>query len=303
MVDVELKPKSFRISDETAERIKAITAEIGGNQQEALSKMIEAYEFQKGKAILVERKADIERFEEYMSILVRMYMGALEDNQNISETIRTEFAALLNSKDKTIQEFQDKCSAISEELSVTIVNLDKLRENHTAANEQLSKVSTDLREKELQYVSMLTDKENLNRALAGTIDELKDKITRMTDEVLAAKETSAKLLEIENSNMMAEHEIASLKKQLFESDKSIDVLKADNERNLQQALQLKEIEFEKKILELEKNYQSAIQKLEQEKRVAIDSYQMKYLTLLEQINKQGFSSEQRKNKVSNKQDS
>lgn len=35
-------------------------------------------------------------------------MGSLEDNQNVTETVRTEFDALLQSKDATIQDLQDK---------------------------------------------------------------------------------------------------------------------------------------------------------------------------------------------------
>ena len=91
----ELKPKSFRIDDETAEKFKEISNTIGGNQQETLAKLIEAYEFQSGKAILTEKKADIEQFEKYVSAITRMFMGSLEDNQNITETVRTEFDALL----------------------------------------------------------------------------------------------------------------------------------------------------------------------------------------------------------------
>ena len=60
----ELKPKSFRINDETAEKFKEISMNIGGNQQETLSKLIEAYEFQAGKAVLTEKKADIEQFRQ-----------------------------------------------------------------------------------------------------------------------------------------------------------------------------------------------------------------------------------------------
>lgn len=45
----ELKPKSFRINDETAEKFKEIAASICGNQQETLAKLIESYEFQSGK--------------------------------------------------------------------------------------------------------------------------------------------------------------------------------------------------------------------------------------------------------------
>lgn len=104
----ELKPKSFRINDETAEKFKEISMNIGGNQQETLSKLIEAYEFQAGKAVLTEKKADIEQFEKYITAITRMFMGSLEDNQNVSETIRTEFDALLKSKDSVIADLQKK---------------------------------------------------------------------------------------------------------------------------------------------------------------------------------------------------
>ena len=104
----ELKPKSFRIDDATAEKFKDISAAIGGNQQETLSKLIEAYEFQNGKAVLTEKKADIEQFETYIGALTRMYMGSLEDNQNLSETIRMQYDALLHSKDSVIQDLQNK---------------------------------------------------------------------------------------------------------------------------------------------------------------------------------------------------
>ena len=105
--DKVLKPKSFRIDDETADKFKEISAAIGGNQQETLAKLIEAFEFQSGKAILTEKKADIEQFEKYVTAITRMYMSSLEDNQNITETVRTEFDALLKSKDATIQDLQE----------------------------------------------------------------------------------------------------------------------------------------------------------------------------------------------------
>ena len=35
-------------------------------------------------------------------------MGSLEDNQNVTETVRTEFDALLKTKDAPIQDLQDK---------------------------------------------------------------------------------------------------------------------------------------------------------------------------------------------------
>ena len=121
MDEKELKPKSFRINDATSEKIREIAAELGTNQQETLSKLIEAYEFQAGKAILTDKKDDIDQFERYVTLLTRMFMASLEDNQNMSATIRTEYDAQFMSKDKTIQELQ-KHLEIEKELRAQATN-------------------------------------------------------------------------------------------------------------------------------------------------------------------------------------
>lgn len=278
----ELKPKSFRIDEDTAERVKQITAEIGGNQQEAIAKMIEAYEFQKGKAVLTERKADIERFESYSNILVRMFMSVLEDNQNIGETIKTEFAAQFNAKDTTIRDLQEKCGGLLSDRDAAVLQAEKLRELHASTEEQLGKVRAELKEKESQYSSMLTDKESLNKALLSTVGELKGKVESMADEVNRAKDTEARLSESEKRNVAAERDIESLKKQLLEAQDAAN-------KSIESALQATAFEHEKVVLGLEKEHQAALQKIEQNKRVEIDEYQKKYLSLLERIKEQEFA--------------
>ena len=44
----------------------------------------------------------------YVFCLTNMYMRSLEDNQNITNSVRTEFDALLNSKDTIIQNLQSE---------------------------------------------------------------------------------------------------------------------------------------------------------------------------------------------------
>ena len=167
----DLKPKSFRINDETADKFKQISAEIGGNQQETLSKLIEAYEFQAGKVLLIEKKADIELFEKYVTALTRMYMGSLEDNQNITGTVRTEYDALLTAKDKTIQDLQKQLedAARLKEDSV------KSAERYLEQNSHLSNEITNIR-------AQMADKENLNQALTASYNELKEKFDAMEKE-------------------------------------------------------------------------------------------------------------------------
>jgi predicted nucleic acid-binding Zn-ribbon protein len=293
MGDKELKPKSFRIDDDTAERIKAITAEIGGNQQEALSKMIEAFEFQKGKAILLERKADIERFEGYTSLLVRMFMGVLEDNQNVGETIRVEFAAQLNAKDLTIRDLQEKCGAVTSDYEASVLRLERLREANASTSEQLEKTRSELNDREKQFSSMLSDKENLNKALASSIEDLKEQNAKMTEEVLTARDAAARLEESIKKNAALEQDLASLRKQLGE-------VKEEAQRNVLQASQSKEIEFEKKMIEVEKLHQAALQEIERVNRAEIDNYQSKYLSLLERMKEQGFAHGEQQNRAKKK---
>ncbi len=140
----ELKPKSFRIDDVTADRFKEISAQIGGNQQETLAKLIEAYEFQGGKAVLTEKKADIEQFERYVTALTRMFMGSLQENQDLAAIVRTEFEAQLKSKDDVIQDLQEKLQAAKQtkeqaeanekaaqdEQNRLIIELSKAERNH-----------------------------------------------------------------------------------------------------------------------------------------------------------------------------
>lgn len=178
----EVKPKSFRIDDETAEKFKELSSKFG-NQQETLAKLIETYEFQSGKAILKDKKADIEQFEKYVSCLTRMYMGALEDNQNISETVRIEFEALLKSKDITIQNLQKQISTLQ---NLTTEN--KLLENKLEESEiKLEKIQ-----------SQLADKEQLNKTLTESYHILKSKLDLMTEQISEAENIKSKLAELTN---------------------------------------------------------------------------------------------------------
>ena len=163
IMDKQLKPKSFRITDETAEKFREISSELGGNQQETLAKLIEAFEFQNSKLLLPEQKNDIEKFEKYTSILIRMFMNSLEDNQNITDFVRTQFEAQLLAKEKTIYEFQEKSKIALEE-----------KEEITKKCMILEKEKADLQKKNEQLQIIISDKEVLTASLLETIASQKE---------------------------------------------------------------------------------------------------------------------------------
>ena len=244
----ELKPTSFRITDETAEKFKLIAKEIGGNQQQTLSKLIESYEFQSGKEILTEKRADIEKFESFVTLITRMYMDSLEQNQNITETVKADFEASLKSKDKVITDLQAKCERV------------ELAEQE--AKEKAEKAERTLKE------------------AADEVIHLKKELEKQT------KEYEKQLQTLEEAKNGYVELCTSLNKQLAEVEPIKDQLKElntlkDELNDLKTQLKEKDLEHKQKLLDMQ-------EKMQQEKMqhfAEIEAYQKKYMELLEEPTK------------------
>lgn len=284
-----LKPKSFRIDDDTADKFKEIALQIGGNQQETLAKLIETYEFQSGKAVLAERKADIEQFEKYVAALTRMFMGVLEDNQNVTSTVRTEFEALLQSKDMTIQELQSQLTVAKQIKS----EAEGRAKSYADENDRLSKEILSLKsESELKIKNMqamLDDKQNLNKALTDSCNSLKNNIDAMTSEYEKLADIQKELASTtaERDSLRAEKEQAEklLNQALSEHKKAVTDLKEHENEALKHCREQAQLELDKALLARDQKFQEQLQALNESKQAEIDKYQAKYFELLEKNSK------------------
>lgn len=299
----ELKPKSFRIDDETAEKFKEVASSIGGSQQETLAKLIEAFEFQQGKAVLTEKKADIEQFEKYVSCLVRMFMGALEDNQNVTETVRTEFDALLMSKDSTIQDLQSQLTAAKQLKEDATIRAKAHASENEDLKQAIERLNIEYSSKMDDMQNMLKDKDSLNKALSSSCNDLKAKVEQM-----AADAEQNKALHKELDSIKAEYDKLETSYKKIQADFSdfkvkheqdIDQMQKTHSGALQSITKQEQIKADRRILELEKQHQAEIQKLKEDKQAEIDKYQQKYFSLLEQMEQ---PKTKRTSKTTNKQE-
>lgn len=284
-----LKPKSFRIDDDTADKFKEIALQIGGNQQETLAKLIETYEFQSGKAVLTERKADIEQFEKYVAALTRMFMGVLEDNQNVTSTVHTEFEALLQSKDMTIQELQSQLTVAKQIKSEAEGRAKSYADENDRLNKEILSLKDESELKIKNMQAMLDDKQNLNKALTDSCNSLKNNIDAMTSEYEKLADIQKELASTtaERDSLRAEKEQAEkfLNQALSEHKKAVTDLKEHENEALKLCREQAQLELDKALLARDQKFQEQLQALNESKQAEIDKYQAKYFELLEKNSK------------------
>lgn len=283
----ELKVKSFRISDETSEKFKGIASEIGGNQQEVFSKLIEAYEFQKGKAVLTDKKSDIEEFEGYINILTRKYMNVLEDNQNIKALVRTEFEAQLKSKDETIQDLQRQLKEAKEQKEEATKKANSIQNENNQLKNYIESTEKEYNVKMDDMQLIVLEKETYAKTLLNSCDTLSKQVEQMNADIEKAEEQKK---ELENLKKEYNETLATsnkLKVDLNDLEKEHSKIINEMSQHEIEALERAKLENEKALLELEKKYQKEILELKEEfqtqKQAEIDKYQQKYFDLLEQL--------------------
>jgi len=289
-----LKPKTFRIDEETADKIRKISETIGGNQQEAFAKLIETYELQSSKSTLSEQKTNIEQFEKYINALTRLYMVSLETNQNVSETVRTEFDALLRSKDMTIQRLQEQLSAAQKSVEDSAKKVESSEKETEELKASFVSKESDYKAQIANLQSMLVDKDSLNKALSNSYNEERQKNASLQEKIdslgreckeLSSVKEELSVVCVERDQLLSSKE--DLEKELLSVKASHDQAMADLKKHetlvLEQCKQQSQLELEKTVLGIERKYQEQIQSLKEQKQAEVDVYQQKYFALLEKL--------------------
>lgn len=86
-----------------------------------------------------------------------MFMRSLEDNQNLSATIRTEYESLLNSKDTTIAELQGQLKVAKELKDAATQTAKEKADEVITLSENVEYWKKELNDKVENYESMFPD--------------------------------------------------------------------------------------------------------------------------------------------------
>ncbi len=181
------KPVPFRIEQETAEKLRALSKDFS-NQDSAFNALIAAYERENLMMAQPQFSEDIRQFEEYQRFLSAKYTDMLNALVTADERARTEVRELLASKDVTIQDLQSQL----EKAKSSRETYEKFYHDSVAENEAVKKelekeqlvsqrLRSEIREKEEQNQSIISDKDRLNDILSKAVDEKTKELEKLAE--------------------------------------------------------------------------------------------------------------------------
>ena len=213
--------KSFRISDETKERLEALSASIGGNKDRVFNTLMDAYSLEQEKVTVTvtDQAKNIETFEQYANTLVRLYLEALRAVSSSDDRIRGEFHNQLEENAQTIKELRDQRDRMADE-----ANLEKAK---------AKKEVTEVQEKNKELMATI---ERLEKSLAAAEEQANAK--QAMNEMLLSQAKQAEK-EKEQYEQMTQH-CQALEKQLEDEKATAIKMKQTLEDELRQAISEKE---------------------------------------------------------------
>ncbi len=246
------KPRSIRLDDEIFQKLKEITEQAGGSQQDAIQRMVNAYYMQEQKAALPDCKASLDEFESYTTSLLSMYTQALQAQQNTRQTTIQEFDATLKSKDSVIMDLQDKLNKVRFDLKAA----ETAEKEKADENKRLTDTITALQD-------TLNDKNEKNKILSDLCNNLQSQVNAMQEAAAQTEALQEQIKHLEEERDKTIREYAALQEQI---------------KQVQQQAQLT---MDKALLDADRAHQEKFQQ-------TINEYQSKYLLLLEQLHGQAI---------------
>lgn len=267
----EIKPTTFRVSEEVKEQFNKVIKEQGWkNQDEALSKLIHIQEIEQAKIVISDRKTEIETFETHLHALSEVYRMSLQLNQDAEERIKSAYATTLESNQKMILDLQHKIADLETDLEVAVSYKEK--------NSDLEKENARIYIEMQKTNDLCSEYKDKNDTLNGLLSQYKTAHEENIE--LQKKLQDMDKLRADMATLKQQAE-ANLKLQADQSQAEIATLK------LQQESTLKICQ-----LELKEKHQEQIEKLKNRHHDELDQSTSDYKTVLqelEELRKENYS--------------
>ncbi len=290
----ESKVLGIRLDPEERKRFDDFVAEEGKNNKTFLDTLLNLYELNKGKVKNINLVGDIETLESYTNKIQQAFV-------NVIDKLESQKGDITEHSQRDLQIYKDKVNNLE-------IELEALKLVNTTKNKELTDVNKDLltlegetkalNESLKDKLTIIEEYKGKNDTLTGIFEEYKGyKVENETVKGLLAAQ-QADNIELKNSLKGNDYIIGTLNKDLEKMQKDhekelnnvkqelkdmIDKLQESHAQELQVSKDKLIFEKDRALLELQKAQQDQRDQDQQKHNEAIEIYQAKYKTLLEEL--------------------
>lgn len=239
--------RTFRITEETAEKLKAICADVG-NQNTALESLIAAYETQNAAAVISDRQTDIADYNNHIQALQAAFLHSLEITENTENRIRAEFQQQLESKDSTIISLQESLKRAESDVQAADERAAAAQMNAQAETEQQSAIIADLQTRLENANQKAEEQAETIRADKGIISDKERIISSLQTELDTARKAADSVPELTTRAMNAETSLAAAQREIENLNQMLAAEKEKAEQAATLAAERAEIALQKAVL-------------------------------------------------------
>lgn len=274
---IKTMPRSFRISEEVNEKLKSISNQIGGNQQDLFDQLISAYESRQVEETLGPRKEDYAAVVKLLDTVKSKYISAVLEADNADEIANAKYEKELRNREKTIIAQQDKIGSLEERIR----QQDKELEGITGLRE-------DVKIKREECEKLTKENDSLKESIRQLEEEVHNLKTTEIDQKNSLSTVRSAYSELQLDSRNDKETINYLQTENRNLTNKCDMLQKADDASRQQLTQQIEKELRAKLAaeyaEKEKEYVLKMDEKMNTYRQQADAYKDKYIDLLERRN-------------------
>lgn len=270
---------SIKLDEELRNKIKELIDQSGEQGNTFMENLIKLYEINNAKDIMPSAMGDVEELQTLTKRMYDIFTGLIERSSNLIKDRESVLKEEIEKKSRSINVVQEKLDARNRELET----LKTAQEEFISENEELKK---KLQEFDLKVWQVEQSNKEIISSKDALIEEYKEKNDNLSGILLEYQQYKDKNKELLQVIDVLKAEIDDLKLSLSAQQSSEEKLKAEIELLRSQhkmSLERADMEKEKAILELRKEYQSKFETLSNEHNLKIKGF----LDEIEMIKKQG----------------
>lgn len=184
--------KTFKLEQDTVERLQAITNELGMSWDATFSALSSMYE-QNKMAVEQGRTKEVQQFQTLLQQVADTYLGSLEINGQAEQRIRVEYAARIESAEQSVaslKEAAEKAKQAQTKAEDAYIALAKEHDQQTEelknAQNALVAAKTSAEKQAAKDAESIAETKKFNEVLQGQVADLQAKLDAMKAEVEAA---------------------------------------------------------------------------------------------------------------------